>query len=350
MNGFGEVLETLRRAQGMSQEDLCVRTNVTQAAMSRYENDQRTPDDETLERLAAALGVTTRFLRHGHSVRGALAVDTHMRRQKTTKASVWRRLEAQLNKQRLHASLLFEDISMRAEQSVPTFDPIETSPAEAALMTRAQWRMPSGPVRHLMRWLEAAGCIVFEEDFGTPRVDGLSQWIGDHPVLLINGSSPTDRKRLTMAHELGHIVLHNGLATDEPEREANEFAAEFLMPAHVIKPDLRSVTLGQLEDLKRVWGTSMQSLLERAYALGAVSAADRAKFYKSMNARGWKTAEPGSDQLASESPEMAVRIGRALQDKGLSHEEVADITGFARDRSGNPFMPSAAPQRHLNAV
>ncbi|MGH3763554.1 MAG: ImmA/IrrE family metallo-endopeptidase [Pseudonocardiaceae bacterium] len=63
--------------------------------------------------------------------------------------------------------------------------------------------MPIGSVSHLIRWLEAAGCLVIEEDFGTTRVDGLSQWIGDHPVILINSGLLADRKRLTLAHELG---------------------------------------------------------------------------------------------------------------------------------------------------
>jgi len=80
----------------------------------------------------------------------------------------------------------FEEVSLRSTNIIPTFDPEETPPAAAALITRAQWRMPIGPVMHLMRWLEAAGCVVIEEDFETTRVDGLSQWIGDHPVILIN--------------------------------------------------------------------------------------------------------------------------------------------------------------------
>ncbi|MEU6266222.1 ImmA/IrrE family metallo-endopeptidase [Saccharopolyspora shandongensis] len=154
--------------------------------------------------------------------------------------------------------------------------------------------------------------MVFEEDFGTQRVDGLSQWIGDHPVLLINKACPTDRRRLTMAHELGHIVLHNGLATDDPEREANEFAAEFLMPSHVIKAELRSLTLGKLQDLKQVWGTSMQSLYERAYSL--------VKY-----------------------------IGKTLQSRGLSTQEIAEITGFDSSEDTNPFLP-APTHRHLSAV
>lgn len=347
MNTIGEVLEILRRAQGLTQEELCTRAGVTQAALSRYENDQRMPDEETIGRLARELGVTRRFLMRNHSVRGALAVDVHMRRQKTTKASAWRKLEARLNKHRLHASMLFEEVSLRAEQSVPTFDPVDTAAAQAALMVRAQWRMPIGPVRNLSRWLEAAGCVIFEEDFGTRRIDGLSQWVGDHPVLLVNSAAPTDRKRLTLAHELGHLVLHNGVAVDDPEREANEFAAELLMPAHVIRAELRGITLGKLHDLKQVWGTSMQSLFERAFVLGLVTKDDRVKFYKAMNARGWKVTEPGSDRLPPERAEMVDAIADALRAKGLSIEDVAEATGFDVEAKDNPFL---GVKRHLQVV
>lgn len=62
---------------------------------------------------------------------------------------------------------------MLAEQSVPVFDPIDTPPADAALMVRARWRLPIGPVRNLTRWLESAGCLVLEEDFGTPGGESL---------------------------------------------------------------------------------------------------------------------------------------------------------------------------------
>ncbi|MGH8350292.1 MAG: helix-turn-helix domain-containing protein, partial [Pseudomonas sp.] len=175
MSGPGEVLLVSRKAQGLTQEDVCRQLDITQAALSRYENDQRMPNDEMLVKFAQLYGVTVNFLRHGQRMQGALAIDSHMRRQKTTKAMLWRRLEARLNMYRLHVALLFEEVSLRSTNIVPTFDPEETGHAEAALITRAQWKMPIGPVMHLIRWFEAAGCLVIEEDFGTTRVDGLSQ-------------------------------------------------------------------------------------------------------------------------------------------------------------------------------
>lgn len=347
MSGPGEALLVARRAEGLTQEDVCHRLGITQATLSRYENDQRLPDDETLVEFARTYGVTVSFLRQGQRMQGALAIDSHMRRQKTTKATLWRRLEARLNVYRLHASLLFEEVSLRSTNIVLAFDPEETRPSSAALITRAQWKMPIGPVLQLIRWLEAAGCLVIEEDFGTTRVDGLSQWIGDHPIILINSGLLPDRKRLTLAHELGHLSMHSSIATADMEEEANAFAAEFLMPEHVIRAELRNLSLGKLIDLKREWGVSMQAIFERAYHLGLVKPCDRADFYRSLNSRGWKVREPVSEELPVEHPELAQEIGAKLRERGLSDDEIACMAGFAPGAIANPFR---VQPRRLQAV
>lgn len=344
---LGAVLTVARKSAGMTQLELAERVGVTQATINRYERDMRTPDDPALAALARVLGVTVGFLRHGQRFIGALGVDAHMRRQRTERASVWRRLEARLNVLRLHASLLFEEVSMRADQLVPTFDPYDTVPADAARLVRAQWRMPIGPVGNLVRWLESAGCMVFEEDFGTGRVDGLSQWVGDHPVILLNEAIPPDRQRLTLAHELGHLVLHSDVPTENMEDQANEFAAEFLLPDHVIKAEFRKIEIGRMVDLKREWGVSLQALVERAYELGLARRDQRADFYRTMTARGWRIKEPVSDELAPEHPQLASHIGETLKARGMSDVEIAELAGFAPDRTDNPFHP---PGPRLRAV
>ncbi len=68
--------------------------------------------------------------------------------------------------------------------------------------------------------------------------------IVDHEqkVISLNRTESARRQRFTLAHEIGHIVLHKGQSfvdfrkmildpTDEKEREANRFASELLMPA-----------------------------------------------------------------------------------------------------------------------
>jgi Zn-dependent peptidase ImmA (M78 family) len=258
---------------------------------------------------------------------------------------VWRRLEARLNEYRLHASLLFEEVSIRADQHVPALDPIDVPAADAARLVRMQWRMPIGPVHGLIRWLEAAGCLVVEEDFGTSRVDGMSQWVGDYPVVLLNGAVPTDRKRMTLAHELGHLVLHSQEVTPGLEREAAEFAAEFLMPVEVIRPQLRNLKLGRLHDLKREWGVSMQALIERAHDARLMTAAERANLYRALSGRGWRTHEPVSEELPAENAELAQNVGLALRAKGLTSDDIAHLAGFATHEDNHLFRPGTRQLR-----
>jgi len=323
----GDIILVLRRAADITQEDLAEKLGITQAALSRYENDLRDPDDEMIGKLADALGVTPAFLRHEFRMQGAIAADAHMRRQKTTKPSDWKRVEARLNLLRMHSSYLLERVPMRSQQHVIQVDPDDQSPAEAARMLRAAWRMPIGPVKGLIRWVEAAGIMVVEEDFGTHRIDGMSQWAGEHAVIILNASLPVDRKRLTVGHELGHLVLHATYMDADVEEQANQFAAEFLMPEHVIEPELVNLTLGKLSDMKLEWGVSMQAVFERAYRLGKVTSDDRQRFYRQLNSRGWKTREPGSDLLAAETPELAHSIGRTLDRSGLTDGEIRQLIG-----------------------
>ena len=352
MNGFGEVLATARRARGMTQEDLAKAAEVTQAALSRYEHDLRTPEHEVLERLARALGVTPALLEHGGRMEGGIAVGAHMRRRATAKPTIWRELEARLNMFRLHTSRLMDEVSMRADLQVPTFDPVDTEPEAAARMVRAQWRMPVGPVYSLSTWLDAAGVLVIDQDFGSSaRVDGLSQWSGAYPVVLVNAGAPTDRKRLTLAHELGHLVLHTTFVDDDVELQANRFAAELLMPADVIKPMLRArLSLERLVELKRYWGVSMQAIVERAYHLGVLSPTQRTSLYKLLSSRGMRTHEPAGDELTPEAPQLTRHIAESLRARGLSDAEIASLAGFASAEENELFPSAGGPPRRLQLV
>jgi Zn-dependent peptidase ImmA (M78 family)/transcriptional regulator with XRE-family HTH domain len=347
---FADAIVAARKARGWTQEELAEAAGITQAALSRYETGARVPDEEVIPRLAAALQVTERFLEVAGRFRGAMAVTAHMRRRATAKPTVWRTLEARLNVLRMHAFLLFEHVSLRQENSVPTFDPLDTRAADAARFVRTQWKMPIGPVVRLTNWLESAGCIVIEEDFGTTRVDGLSQWIEDHPVILMNSRAPTERKRLTLAHETGHLCLHATDATETMEHEANAFAAEFMMPREVIRSQLRNLTLGKLHDLKREWGVSMQALIERASELEMITASQRTNLYKLMSYHGWRVKEPLSDELQFEQPRLPRLIGDQLARSGFSESEIDKLAGFGAGIGDQPFRPTLPPVRQLRVV
>lgn len=349
MSTFGEVLETARRAKGWTQAELADALGVQQAAISRYEHDLRDPSPEALIDIAAALGVTEEFLLGATAVQGAMAIDAHMRRRATAQPTVWRRLEARLNMYRAHAAALLNDITVETSRALPSFDPLWDEPEAAARMVRMQWRLPAGPVRRLYPWIEAAGCLIIEENFNTRRVDGMSQWVGGHPVMLLNSEVPTDRKRLTAAHELGHLVLHRTDVSDDVEADANRFAAEFLMPGDVIRPQLRNLTVGRLHDLKREWGVSMQALIERASQLEVLTRTERTRLYKLFSARGWRMNEPLSNELAPEEPQLLRTIGQNLRAAGLSDAEIANLAGY-RDEGTAELLAAAREQARLRVV
>lgn len=339
MSGLGSALVVARTAAGITQQQFAAELGITQAALSRYENDLRTIPVPTVAVAAAVLGVTPQLLATA-SRRGAMAVDAHMRRRATAPATVWHRTEARLNMLRAHTAQVLGEVTLRATKHLPTYDSFDTIPADAARFVRMQWQLPSGPVAGLIQWAEAAGCVIFEEDFGTSRVDGMSQWIDGHPIMLINSTAPTDRKRLTIAHELGHLCLHNEFISENLEGEANDFAAEFLMPEAAIAHQLRDLTVGRLHDLKQVWGVSMQAIIERAFRLGLLTPSKRTNMYKQFSARGWRTREPGGDQLPPEHPALPAQIGSALAARGLSASDIDSMSGFGERATNNPFKVS----------
>jgi hypothetical protein len=74
--------------------------------------------------------------------------------------------------------------------------------------------------------------------------------LGDGRPPAPNGSGESGRRRFTIAHEIGHFVLHEERrrpgsdgAVDEAggaeEREADTFAAELLMPEHLVREAVR---------------------------------------------------------------------------------------------------------------
>lgn len=74
------------------------------------------------------------------------------------------------------------------------------------------------------------GCLVVRRDL--EGIDGLFVPVG-YPTIFLNERHTRTRRRFTLAHEIGHIVLgHYEMAHAEPvmERQADIFAAEILMP------------------------------------------------------------------------------------------------------------------------
>jgi hypothetical protein len=146
---------------------------------------------------------------------------------------------------------------------------------------------PGGDLREVVRKL--GGTIVHENLWGSGSTDSGSIEIkeGKFEIRLAIATGPL-RDRFTIAHELGHYVLHylyrkqfladpiNELVaqrygTSDVEREANQFAAAFLMPQKEYEAAFASLG-GDHFALSRHFGVSRIASEVRAQALNLKNA------------------------------------------------------------------------------
>lgn len=145
----------------------------------------------------------------------------------------------------------------------------------------------------------------------------------DHPIAVLSTDKDKwNRSRFNAAHQLGHLVMHDDAAgVPEAERQANEFAAAFLMPERdvrrelPVRPDWRA-----LSEMKARWGVSMAALLMRARTLGVMSESTYVSASKVMSARGWRRHEPGDG--VAEVPSLLKDALEAATRRGVSPEDL----------------------------
>ena len=100
--------------------------------------------------------------------------------------------------------------------------------------------------------------------------------LGDGHAIVLSGGGSERRRRFTIAHEIGHFVLHPELARPErggevteagrvQEREADAFAAELLMPEDLVRQAAREhgTDVDRLADRFDVSRAAMRTRLQR---------------------------------------------------------------------------------------
>ncbi|EGR0412536.1 MULTISPECIES: ImmA/IrrE family metallo-endopeptidase [Vibrio] len=113
------------------------------------------------------------------------------------------------------------------------------------------------------------------------RGSGFADIEGGQRVIGINSNDCATRQRFTMAHELGHHALMHSLPRDRDEIasygidyyeiEANNFAAEMLMPESSLNKDVPRFTYGgsiQIQPLADLYNVSYDAMYFRLKNLG----------------------------------------------------------------------------------
>lgn len=304
------MLELARCARSFTQKELADKSGISQGKLSKVEHGLLVPTDDDLASLTEALDYPLSFFVEPMIPRGFPPY--HHRKRKTLPAKTLEVIHASTNIRQLHVKKLVQSATMKSWVNLPRYDvdEVDGDAAHAAQIVREHLGVPRGPVPDMVDILEKAGAIVVACDFQTTKLDAMSQCDeGLPPLVFINSAMPGDRWRFTLAHELGHIVLHSLrplLDDEEMEQQADEFASEFLMPANEIKPYLVDLSLSKLARLKEIWKVSMQALLMRAKNLRLIAKPEYERLWKQLSRAGYRTREPIS--IPREEPKALSRL------------------------------------------
>jgi Zn-dependent peptidase ImmA (M78 family)/transcriptional regulator with XRE-family HTH domain len=350
-------LRLAREMRKLTQTAVAGAAEVTPAAVSQFEKGESRPVPHTLLRLAGALDFPVQFFSVGTvpSSREAQAADSLGDRgyfRSLRSISVTDRRRA------LALAQLIRDLADRLNETVqlPETDiPRHPVPANAhraaaekcAEQVRAEWKLPPGPISHVVNTMERHGIVCARYHSGTHAVDAFSVPFPERPVAVLgDDKAKHDRERFSAAHELGHLVMHEAedAGSKALEHQANCFAAAFLMPARDIRSELPGTPAwSDLVRLKRRWGASIGALLLRARTLDVMHETAYLQAIRYMSARGWRINEPG-DLGAGEAPRMLCLAAAAAGQAGVTIGTLSAETGWPQSLIEGVLTASSDPR------
>lgn len=302
------LLRLVREQRALSQTEVATRLGVRQAVFSKYENGSNIPPEESQKKLSEIFHYPLSFFQQDSE---DIPIGLVYHRKRTSLlASLRNKIEAEVRLRSL------DILKMSDQQKIHSniIGRNALSPNEMASAIREHWHISTGPIDNLIEILEENGIIVIYFDFNTDKLDGFFLKLrADLICIALNSNEAfsADRNRFTLAHELGHALLHGNILPDKTtEKEADEFASAFLLPENDILPQINTpLSFAKLMELKRIWKVSIGAIIFRAHKLGAINDFMYRKLWTFMSASGYRKKEPECN-IARERPRL---LGRMLK-------------------------------------
>jgi Zn-dependent peptidase ImmA (M78 family) len=335
---IGQRLKVARAAAGLSLRDLQARIgNLVSAQMiGRYERDEAMPGSAVLIALSDALGVSETYLVDPSDLQ---LESVEFRKNRITNRKEEAAVEATVL-DAVERYLTIEDLvgAASAAWTPPLGAPFPVRSVEeaeaAAGRLRTLWNLGLDMIPNLAEFLEERGIKVMLIPL-PQSVSGLACKVRQSsgrsvPVIVVNAGDTGERQRLTIAHELGHIVLNPQAGLDE-EKAAFRFGSAFLIPAEVlwseVGPHRRAIAVGELIELKTLFGVSAQAIAYRCKELGIIGPTTHRSLFESFARLGWRS--PPYDEPNAMQPERPRRFTRlcyrALAEGVVSEAKAAEL-------------------------
>lgn len=375
-----ERIREARLARGMTAAELASCIGVTRQAVSKYELGIAEPGSAVLNEIARSLDMPLSFFQKPSSLQenqGTIffrSLKTNAARAKDV-LSVKIQWAAQLAKM-LSEEIIFPEVDLPTlperflQSATYTYDDIE----EITMFLRQHWKLGNAPITNMARLLESRGIVVASVKTGFSETDACSAVIGGRPFVFLDMQKECAvRTRFNMAHELGHLVLHQDISQAELEdkniqtrieQEANQFASCFLLPRATFLLDIRSTSLMSFLPLKTKWKVSIQAMVYRCRELEVFSENQMIYIQKQISAKHWRKNEPYDDEWPCEntfilqaSIKMLIERGDYTKEEFVEQfrlhakdiEEICDLPkGFLSEETQNkPIVINFSAKKNI---
>lgn len=334
----GARIKHARESCGYSQTEFARLMGIPQTTVSRMENLEQI-DGETIAKVAQVLNYPTSYF-DKPSITVSQNSTMHYRKRASVKVKDMMMLGNKVDDIAIAIDALLDSIDI-PELDIPTILPTdELSPFDIAYRLRRMLGLELDPVARIVHLLEKHGIVVYFIHLAgdaREKIDGLTiRTPKGYPVIFVNSDFPNDRIRFTLAHELGHLVMHlcngeEGADSELQEVQANNFAAEFLMPRDRCGADFYDLKMRDLPFLKRKWLVSKHAIIHRAEELGCISEKTASYYYITLGRNGERKHE--SVWVDCDRPVMVEKMMTLHRNAlGYSDTELTNIMGLFPDQ------------------
>jgi Zn-dependent peptidase ImmA (M78 family)/transcriptional regulator with XRE-family HTH domain len=354
-------LSLARQRRRLTGKGLAELAGVSAITVSRLENGENHPDDETTARLAHALGYPTEFF------------DDDDPEEIDTNAVSFRSLSKMSAKERdaaIAAGSLGLQLSDWVENEFRLPKPnvldqgYETDPEVAAQSLRQFWSLGEKPIGNMLGLLEVNGIRVLSLAENTATVDAFSFWRNERPFVFLNNFKTAEHSIYDSVHELGHLAMHRHAGTQPgtkpsrpAEREANQFASAFLMPANDVRARMpRFITVDTIIEAKKRWRVSAMAMAYRLHALGLLSEWQYKSACIELGRRGYRSGEPNG--IERETSRVWQKVLAQLWSERKTKSDIAnrlhipldELEGLIWGLTGTTMRPDREARGMIRAI
>jgi Zn-dependent peptidase ImmA (M78 family)/transcriptional regulator with XRE-family HTH domain len=332
INGYR--IRQARELARLTQAELADAVETVQSTIAQIESGRLQPSESLIEAIALRLGFPVSFFSRNDPPNfplGSLLFRSHVNMPANERAEISRLGQIEFEITAVLTKRVRNKIALRLPQL--TEEPIDYVTA-AQLTRNALGLSLDVPIPHLVRVVEQSGAIVLTLPSHFETCDAFSLWANvpssqaafemKKPLVILSGETPGDRLRSSLAHEIGHLVMHQAIrgTTREMEEEAYKFGAELLLPEVAMREEITTpVTLTSLSKLKPIWGVSIQMLIRRAYEMDIITERQYKYLFKQLTERGWRTNEPIALQV--EKPRALRQMAEIVYGNPINYQRLA---------------------------